>query len=125
MGTLCCVQCVCVCCRTAGSPDFGHHASELQTQTTCQCTVFTSLVALVTLPFFPFFFSLSVSLFVQLGHVLIVYAEVSVRYSQLAHSAVQAALCACLEGAEPHWLCENLWRITVDKEAHDVDDLTR
>ena len=106
---------MCVCRGAAGSPDSGHHASKLPTQTTRQCIVFTSLAALVALPF----------LSIQLEHVLIVYAEVSVRYSQLAHSAVQAALSACIEGAEPHWLCENLWRITVDKEAHDVDDLTR
>ena len=108
-----------MCCGTAGSPGSGHHAAQLPTQTTCQCNMFTSPTALVTIPSPLPLFS------VQLGHVLRVYAEVSVRYSQLAHSAVQAALSACLEGAQPHWLCENLWRITVDKKAVDVDDHTR
>lgn len=61
---------------------------------------------------------------IQLRHVLSVYDEVSVRYSQLAHSAVQAALALCREGVGAGLLCENLWRITVDKET-SVDCQTR
>ena len=52
----------------------------------------------------------------QLGYVLSVFREVSTRYSQLADTAVQDALAACRDGAEPHWLCDNLWRIAVAME---------
>jgi hypothetical protein len=50
----------------------------------------------------------------HLGYVLSVYREASLRYPQLAQSAVSAAL---REQAEPRWLCYNLWRLTVGTEA--------
>lgn len=55
------------------------------------------------------------TLILQLGQVLRVYEEVSVRYSQLAHSTVQAGLALCREGDECDWFCVNLWMIIVNK----------
>lgn len=60
----------------------------------------------------------------QLGKVLKVYEEVSVRYSQLAQSTVQAGLALCQEGEPASWFSVNLWRIIVNK-AINVNQQTR
>lgn len=52
------------------------------------------------------------------------YEEVSVRYSQLAQSTVQAGLALCQEGEPASWFSVNLWRIIVNK-AINVNQQTR
>ena len=114
-------QCVCVCLRAAGGPGPGHDVAALPARRARESLGMSRKISLPYLNMlssdFYSYKSHDLLCSAQLGQALRVYEEVSVRHSRLSHSAMRAALALCREGAGPGWLCDNLWRITVDRDS--------